>query len=81
MTYNSINLQLKPPTGVSTSLQKVVLFNVNPKGKMGLTFPLKTALVYGLRIDFNYKWINAKNIYIFGNIFSTINEIKCTTEF
>jgi len=30
-----------PPTGVSTTLQKVVHFNLNPKGKMGLTFPLK----------------------------------------
>jgi hypothetical protein len=37
-----------PPTGVSKSLQKVVHFNLNSKGKMGLTLPLNTALVYGL---------------------------------
>jgi len=37
-----------PATGVSASLQKVLHFNRNPKGKMGLTFPLNTALVYGL---------------------------------
>ena len=43
-----------PATGVSASLQKVLHFNRNPKGKMGLTFPLNTALVYGLWMDFNY---------------------------
>jgi hypothetical protein len=43
-----------PPNGDSTSLQKVVHFNLNSKGKIGLTLPLTNALVYGLCIDFNY---------------------------